>query len=375
MMGAMRALLCALLLVPAAAPDCKRCKDTGFLTCPAEAKHACTGSAAKHCSVAAACASCAGTHRVPCARCSPEPGAEYLAEQAAQRAWLATTKPTDETFGRPLVHAESAHFALVFDIPRLDVEGGATAHGGMHVYLERLEALHAQVSADLGATDADYLAPTRVYLWARQADQEKASLLYTRQSSSTESKLMGKEPVVTIFYDKEWLHEEFELHQALAHQVAHCLLSNVWDGIWPGNIRAGWLDEGLAHAYEMALFGEVRHYCYVETDTILDLTRGSWEPPVRAAVETGAAPGFLGIAGKNTTEILPEEQLFAWSYVDFVRRAHPRQLGPLARALKARRPLKEALAETVGLSPFQFEDAWRVFVLANYAARERKKRG
>jgi hypothetical protein len=324
--------------------------------------------------VAAACETCVGTRRVPCPKCQTTATEAYASEQAAQRAWLATTRPYDEAFGRPLAHAESAHFDLVFDIPELDVEGGASRHGGMHVYLERLEALHAQVSADLGARDSDYLAPTRVFLWSKEADQREASLRYTRQSSSTESKLMGKEPVVTIFYDKAWLHEEFELHQAVVHQVAHCLLSNVWDGIWPGNIRAGWLDEGFAHAYELALFGEVRHYCYVESDTILDLERGSWEPPVRAAVDAGKAPGFLGVAGKNTTELLPAEQPFAWSYVDFVRRAHPTALGPLARALKARQPLKDALAATLGLSPFQFEDAWREFVRARYAAKERKKK-
>jgi hypothetical protein len=372
----MRALLLVLLLLPGrSAADCKRCQDSGFVACPEEVRHACTGTAARHCSIAAACASCVGTRRIPCAKCGRVPGPDYSTEQAGHRAWLAERGPLEQTFGRPLAQADSAHFQLVFDIPRLDVKGGATLHDGMHLYLERLEVLYAQISSDLGAGEADYLAPTRVFLWAKKSDQEKAALLYTRQSSATESKLMGKEPVVTIFYDKEWLHEEFELHQALVHQVAHCLLSNVWDGIWPGNIRAGWLDEGLAHAYEMTLFGEVRHYCYVESDTILDVHRGSWEPPVRAAVEAGREPGFLGVAGKNTTELSPEEQLFAWSYVDFVRRGHPRALGPLARALKARRPLKEALAETLAMTPFQFEDAWRVFVRASYSAKEKKRRG
>jgi hypothetical protein len=185
---------------------------------------------------------------------------------------------------------------------------------------------------------------------------------------------MGKAPVVTIFYDKNWLHEEFELHQAVVHQLSHCLLSNVWDGIWPGNIRAGWIDEGLAHAYELTLFGGVRHYCYVESDTILDIKRGSWEPPVRAAVDQGTAPGFLGVASRNTTEFKPEEQLFAWSYVDFVLREHPGKFGPLARALKAKKPLATALAETLSLSPFQFEEAWRAFVRQRYSTEEKKKR-
>jgi hypothetical protein len=370
--------LLGLLSLGAAPQECKRCKDTGFVACPEEAKHACTGTAAQECSLAAACAVCGGTHKVPCTKCDKPPGPEYAAEQATHRAWLATMKPIDDVFARPLAHAKSAHFLLTFDIPKLDVEGGPQAgtplHPALHLYLDRLEALYAQVSSDLGALESDYLAPTLVFLWAKKADQEKAALVYTRQSSDTESKLMGREPALSIFYDKEWLHDETELHQAMAHQVVHCLLSNVWDGIWPGNIRAGWIDEGFAHAYEIALFGSVRHYCYVESDTILDLQHGSWEPPVRAAVEDGSMPGFIGVAGKNTTELQPKEQLFAWSYVDFLRRAHPRELGPLARALKAKKTLKEALDEALGMSAFQFEEAWRVFVRTNYSLKDDKKK-
>ena len=371
------ALLLALLLalVAPAQTACKRCKDTRFVVCPAEARHACKGTSTRRCSLASACPSCVGTHRVPCPKCAPTPSGEYIAEQEANRVWLASRAPIDTLFGRTLTHAQGAHFELTFDVEKLDASGGGDRHGGLHVYLDRLEALFALVSKDLGAVDTDYLAPTQVFLWGVRADQEKAALHYTRQSSSTEAKLMGKAPVVTIFYDHEWLHEEFELHQAVVHQVVHCLLSNVWDGIWPGNIRAGWLDEGLAHAYEMALFGEARHYCYVESDTILDLKRGSWEPPVRAAVDQGKAPSFVGVAGKNTTELEKDDQPFAWSYVDFVRRVHPDKLGPLARALKAKKPLKDALAETFALTPFQFEEAWQAFVRTTYAVKEKKKRG
>ena len=319
--------------------ECKKCKDTGLVTCPDESRHACKGSATVHCSIAAACERCDGQHRVPCPSCEHDPGPEYAAARAAEREWRAGLKPIDATFGRTLAHAASAHFLLTFDIPKLDVRGGETLHGALHLYLDRLEALFARFTTDTGASEADFSSATHVFLWSRVADQERASSVYTRQSSSTESKLMGKAPVVTIYYDKNWLHEEEELHQAMVHQVTHCLLSNVWDGIWPGNIRAGWIDEGLAHAYEIALFGGARHYCYVETDTILSIRRGSWEPPVRAAVEAGEAPGFLGVTGRNTAEIRPEEQIFAWSYVDFVLRAHPAAFGPLARALKAKKSL------------------------------------
>jgi len=364
-------LLLGLLQQP---PECKKCRDTGFVPCPEEPRHGCSGAAALRCSVAARCPLCVGTHQVVCPKCKLEPGPEYAAAQAANRAFLEELKPIEEPFARPLAHAKSAHFLLTYDIAALKVAGGETLHGGMHLYLERLEKLFARFQSDLGAQEADFSAPTHVFLWQRKDDQEKCSLVFARQSSDTEAKLMGRAPVMTIFYDKNWLHEEPELHQAMVHQVTHCLLSNVWDGIWPGNIHGGWIDEGLAHAYEIALFGTVRHYCYVESDTILDIHHGAWEPPVRAAVDAGKAPGFVGVAGKNTTELTPDDQLFAWSYVDFVLRAHHAQFGPLARAVKAKQPLKDALAATLAVSPFQFEDLWRAFVQENYSLKEKKKK-
>ena len=388
----MRALLLSLVLcgVPSLAQGpspCRKCNDTGLAPCPELTRHACEGSAAQRCSIAASCTACVGTRTVPCAKCErakkPEAAAALAGREAAQaenRAWLSELEPIDAVLTRKLAHAKSAHFLLTFDVPKLEVtrpgdDVTVTLHAGRHLYLERMEERVARFCADLGCVEGDFLGPTHVLLWAKKPDQEKASLVFTRQSSSTESKLMGKAPVVSIFYDKEWLHEEFELHQAVVHQVTHCLLSNVWDGIWPGNIRGGWIDEGLAHAYEISMFDSVRHYCYVESDTILDLYHGSWEPDVRAAVEKDEAPAFLGVAGKNTTELQPEEQLFAWSYVDFLLRAHRAELGQLARAIKAKQPLQAALAETLKLSPFQFEQEWRAFVKEHYVLKDKKKPG
>jgi hypothetical protein len=357
----------------ALAVECKKCQDTGLAPCPAAAKHACAGDVARFCSIAIACPTCAGTGRVACERCDKDPGPENAAAQEKNRAWLAETVAAIEpTMGRSLAHARSAHFLLTYDVHKVDAKGGEKLHGGLHLYLARCEELWTRFARDLAAKDEDFSAPTQVLLWERKDDQEKASLAFTRQSSATESKLMGRAPAVSIFYDKSWLHDESELHQAVVHQLVHCLLSNVWDGIWPGNIRGGWLDEGLSHAYELELFGAVRHYCYIESDTILDIQRGSWEPPVRAAVDREEAPGFLGVASKNTVELTREEQPFAWSYVDFVRRRHAAALGPLCRAIKARKPLEDALQETLGVSRMEFESRWQAFVREEYELRKRR---
>jgi hypothetical protein len=292
-------------------------------------------------------------------KCESAPAEDLEARRAAAGEWLATVRPVDEFMEREPVHGRSAHFALTWDIPRIDLGRAGKPHPAMHVYLDRLEDLMVDFQARLSATDEDFLAETHVMLWSRQEDQERASLQYTLQPSSTESKLMGAAPVVSIFYDKGHLHEEFELHQALVHQTVHCLLSNAFDGIWPGNIKGGWVDEGLAHWYEIDLFGGVRHYCYVENDTIAYFKFGQWEPSVRVAVDKDEQLGFLAVTGRNTVEMTPQERMFAWAYCDYLLRTQPGTFGPIARGIKQRTPVAGVLGETVGVTPFEVERGWK----------------
>jgi hypothetical protein len=168
---------------------------------------------------------------------------------------------------------------------------------------------------------------------------------------------------VSIFYDKNHLHEESELHQACVHQVAHCLLSNVYDGIWPGNIKGGWIDEGLAHFYENKLFGEVRHYCYVEDDTIQTFKFGRWEPEVRNAVDQKKALGFLSVTGLDTVNMTPEQRMYAWSFCDYILRAMPGKFAKLAKAIKQKKVVSDALPSSLGVNPF------------GWSTRTRRKKG
>jgi len=374
--------LVLLLALPAAfgRDDCRACEDTGLVACKPCARLACLPEGGNEqllfCAETIACEDCVGLRVVPCSKCDAfdqAAAASRAASQAENRAWLEKMRAVDAFMEKELQHVETKHFVLTFGIRRIDVKGGSTAHGAMHVYERRLEELFAFFVRDLPAdAEQDFFGKTHVFLWDNAADQERASLKYTLQPSKTQSKLMGANPVVSIHYDKSHLHEEFELHQAVVHQVTHCLLSNVFDGIWPGNVRGGWIDAGLAHWYEVALFGGVRHYCYVEGDTMRTFQFGRWEPEVRKAVDADETPGFLGLASKHTTELTPEEHMFAWSFVDFVLRARPGTFGALARAIKAKRPVKEALSSALGLSPFEFEAAWREFVRTNYSLKKRR---
>jgi hypothetical protein len=184
---------------------------------------------------------------------------------------------------------------------------------------------------------------------------------------------MGANPVVSIFYDKSHLHEEFELHQAMVHQTAHCLLSNVFDGLWPGNIKGGWIDCGLAHAYEVRYFGSVRHYCYVESDTMLAFKFGRWEQAVLADVQSGKELRFLGLTGRNTTELSPQEHMYAWSYCDFLLREHSAKFGAVAKAVKDRKGAAEMLSTVLELSPAQFQANWAEWVKTSYSPKKKAR--
>jgi hypothetical protein len=275
---------------------------------------------------------------------------------------------------RDLMQVESEHFVLVFDVRDIKpARKKMGKHAGAHLYMDRLEELYRTFSTDLGATEKDWFGKTEVMLWNTEGDQKRASPKYTRQPSSTASKLMGAAPVVSIFYDKSHLHEEFELHQAMVHHVVHCLLSNVFDGVWPGNIKGGWLDGGLAHAYEVQLFGGVRHYCYVESDTMGDFKFGAWERTVLNAVKRDKELSFLEVASRNTGDMTPEQHMFAWSFVDFVRRAHPEKFGPLAKGIKQKRPIAGLVQELFEISVYDFHETWKVWVEQSYSPKKNKR--
>jgi hypothetical protein len=358
-----------------AAEECRACADTGLSPCKKCLRRACGGEVqALFCSAAIECEECFGYRSIPCSKCDRGPSPEREGQLDANRAWLAEQREIDSFMGAGILHVESEHFRLTYDLERIDVKGGETPHGGLHIFLDRLETLYERFVEDLSADPSkDFFGKTHVMLWRDARSQEQASARYTLQPSSTQSKLMGASPIVSIHYDKSHLHEESELHQAVVHQVAHCLLSNVFDGIWPGNIRGGWIDAGLAHHYEVSLFGSVRHYCYVESDTMRSFKSGQWEPAVRKAVDAGRALPFLQVTGKHTTELTPEQHMFSWSFVDYVLRRHPGHFGTLARAIKARKSVSDALLEALGISPFEFDADWQEYVRTEYSLKPRRR--
>ena len=151
-------------------------------------------------------------------------------------------------------------------------------------------------------------------------------------------------------------------------------MSNVWDGIWPGTIKGAWITCGYAHFVELKYFtkhgGGVRNYFYREGDQNVNFRFGKWAATVRKEVERGKNPSFLEVASKNIDQLEPRDHMYAWSYVDFILKEHPDKFGKVARIIKARRPVAEALKEALGMTPFGFEAAWKAYVKEHYSMKE-----
>jgi hypothetical protein len=59
--------------------------------------------------------------------------------------------------------------------------------------------------------------------------------------------------------------------------------------------------------------------------------------------------------------------------VDYLERARPGTLGPIARDMKTKRPFAESIAEHLQMSPFDLDKSWQDWIRATYSPRKRPR--
>jgi len=354
------------------ARSCETCKDRGVIACKLCATRTCKSERGySSCSVEGECPDCGGARFRGCTFCQHAPEIDIGARRGEIAKWRESLKPIDDFMvKRDLVHVESPHFVLTFDLKKLDNKSASNPHDAAHLYLDRVESLFADFSADAGAVDEDFSNKTHVMVWAGEKDQEKASSKYTLEKTTTLAKLMGKKPVVSIAFGKWRLRSDADLHHAVVHQVAHCLLSNVYDGVWTGNMKGGWLDEGVAHLYEDRVCGEVAVWCYLSDEQVKALKLGRFETEVASALDQ--APDFTSVASVDTVSLSANQRVWAWSYCDYIVRKHPGKLGAVAKLVKKQKPASEAIQSALGLSLTDFQLDWSTWVKATYSAKSKR---
>ncbi len=341
-----------------------RCGGAGRVPCPEHTAAACAEEAQfVWCSALASCASCAGTAFVDCTRCEPPQAAAELARlRDEKRAAGEKLAQYERELGRPLKLIESANFVLVFELEALKVERKLRAnHELLHLYAQRLEAARAAWLAALQASPGDFRSKTRVFVWALPRDHEQAALRYCGHSERGGVKLMGVDPVYSTCAGTPLLADE-EIHRDLLHNLAHLLLSHQIPTAWIGNTGGGWADEGLAHWLELRMTGSAASGCNEEQAVQPDLPRGAWAPAVRKLVASGQAPPFAELLRRNSETLSVDEHLVAYSAIEYLIERDGPALNRLLKRLRARVPLRDALRETHGLDPLEFEAQWKAWV-------------
>ncbi len=349
---------------------CKECGATGKTPCPKHPKAECAfEDGVEFCSVIAACEMCGGTGFVLCKHCGGTP--ETREALAKKRELVIKRKGElaniDETMGRPVRKAESTHFVMCWEIEALKVDKtDLNGHALMHFYLKTLEQENADYRALLAADEKEFAEKCRVYVWFLQNDQMRASTAFCEQGSKFGMKLLGSHPRYSVCGNKQFFVGEPQLRRNLIHNVAHLLLSHQKPAEWVGNLKAGWADEGLAHWFEYKSFQRCDTYCYQEQNTNSDFKGGDYKVVARKMVAADKYPSWAVLFDRNSDSLKTDEHVIAFSYVDYLLQKDATKFNELCRDLRRKMSSRDALKKEFNLSPIDFENEWKAWVLATY---------
>ncbi len=354
------------------APVCKKCQSEGRLPCPEHDKAECAlEDDVLFCSVIADCPVCSGVGFVPCADCVNAPvRAAIEAKKASIAARRVALAYIDTTMTRPVRKAETQHFVLVWEMDRLKVEKKwLNAHELLHLYSKRLETLYADYCARLQITDKEFVEKFRVFVWQFPQDHADAGLRFCRQSAKGGVKLMGQTPSYSVCGNKQYFQSDEKLHRNIYHSVTHLILSAQRPVAWIGNLKAGWLDEGLAHFFEDRYWGICDTYCYQEANTNVDFKGGKFRLAVRKMVDEDKVPPIAEVLQQNVDTLTLPMHAVSFSYVECLLNRDPAKFNELVKQLKAKVPARDALKASFGVSVLDFESQWKSWVIQTYPTK------
>lgn len=351
---------------------CIPCKNEGRLPCaahPKEEMHLEDG--VQMCSLVAGCATCNGTGWLDCADCENPRWVDALATKRAQQAGLKTyTSRFDDEMKRPLRKIVTPHIMLVWELDELKIDKRTVRHHElMHIYAERLEKLFVDYTTVMGTGARDFKDRMTVFVWSKEADQMEGSTRFTGQSNQRGVKLLGATSAYSVLGTKQNFRDDTALHRNLVHNVTHLILSHQAPSQWLGNIKHGWVDEGLAHWFEERYWGLCDNYCYEEQNSNVDFKGGKWKPVVRRMVAENDLAPMAEVLQKNTDGLSLPMHALAFSYVDYLLATDAAKFNELCKLLRKRVETRDALAKALGTNVLELEQRWKAWVLATYPVR------
>jgi hypothetical protein len=350
------------------------------------------GWGVQYCSEAVADANM-GLDWEPCARCKTitlkaQAEQAYAEVSARAQAWLAQVREIDATAQAkdPMVHVQTTHFRISTDVPKLTTADKKTyrTHELAHLYARRLEELYERYKAMFGVEDANNIKNMHsLLLFEKQGPGFLAAPPYTGLSlkdARTVKRSGGAshESTVVTWWDKAEFPKDQDMHRHQIHNFVHQITSVYYDMRWfksgqKGltplwlNDKYGWLDEGLAHWFEIDFDGSANTYCYREQDTTSRWGSDDWRKNVYKATLSGDIPSFAEVAIKPTQSLTAKEHQFVWSWVDFLMARDRAVMGKAMKLCKMEAATRDILKECWGLSLLGIEEEWKAWALEQYA--------
>ena len=357
---------------PASATKCIKCKSLGRLPCGEHAAADCEWELeVLYCSHIAGCAVCSGVGWIDCPECDMPEVLQWISDRKLKiTARKGALKYIDDAMQREVRKGETPHAVVVWEMEEMKVEKRRLPpHEMLHLYLRRLETLYTDFSTRLQVNDRLFAHKPDIYIWRLPDDHQRAGTALCSQNASGGVKLMGPTPRYTVCGNKQHFQDDEKLHRNIVHSTSHLLLSCLAPPGWIGNIKGGWMDEGLAHFFEDRYWSICDTYCYQEQNTNVDFKGGKYRLAVRKLVTEGTAPSLSELFQQNTDTLTLPMHAVAMSICDYLINQDGAKFYELSKKLKAKVPTGEALQQVYGMRPLELEAVWKSYVLSTYPTR------
>ena len=381
-------------------PRCGFCKTTGKVPVEVdqkfalEADHGDTWST-RFCSLALESENM-GLDWQPCPRCKT-PSLQAAAQKewddhkTQGEAWLKEERRVDKLVNAdpPLAHVSTTHFTVVWNIPKITTldKKNYDAHAAAHLYCRRLEELYARFQSMFGISDASNMKNMHTIMVFEKPEQQAAAApAYTGLDGFPTVKRSGgahHESTIVTWWDKSEFPKEVDMWRHQIHNIVHQLTAIYYDPKWfkVGEIglsppwlndKYGWLDEGLAHWFEIDFDKQARTYCIREANVESRWGGSDWRKNIFKAVSDGDIPPFAEVILMPTPAIPAKENQFAWSWVDYLLKLDTRAMGKAFKLCKQKVQTRDILKECWNIQLIDFEAQWKEWVLETYAPTNKK---
>jgi hypothetical protein len=317
---------------------------------------------------------------------------EWDERKAKGEEWLKERRRTDKVVGaeKPVNYVQTTHFMVAWNIPKITTKDKKNydAHAAAHLYARRLEEFYARFQTMFGIQDANNMKNLHTLMVFEEHDQAwKAGPAYTMLQGVPTVKRAGganHDSVVVTWWDKSTFPKEADMWRHQLHNWTHQLTAIYYDISWfaPGklglsppwlNDKYGWLDEGLAHWFEIEYDKLARTYCMRETDSSSTWGGDDWRKNIFKAVNAGDIPSFSDVSVKPSDALTAKENQFAWTWVDFLMKRDEAAMGRALKDCKLMKPTRDFLKEEWNLTVLDFQEQWKAWVLENYTPTAGRK--